>query len=302
MIHERHFVRPLDFGPTGNKLFLGLRYEGTDGKTLTLRTLGLASHPVVLDVTGEGPVEAVDAFGNTEMLRVKDGKMTVRITTLPLYLRLTKSQEVAPIEINYGRNYAAQATFTYSGKYKGDLTQLTDGIFEAPHPSNPHREVWSGELTTTPQTLEMTFPHPRTLSYLVIYTVRADNPYCALLDFDVEYHDGKDWRTVEEVRSPMPASNLVETPQCRANTWYLDENCFAIHFAQEITTARLRLVVRRTTHGFMPDELAVKAAGWSANPPHLMLRDVEIYGPPPPQFVTLSAESPSKKTRLAILH
>jgi hypothetical protein len=128
---------------------------------------------------------------------------------------------------------------------------------------------------------------------MLVFSVRADNPYCALLDYDLQYLDGKRWKTIEEVRTPLPASDLVNTPQCRATTWYLDENFF-VHRFRPVTTDRLRLVVRRTTHGFMTDELAVKAAGWSANSPHLMLREIEIYGPPPPVEVTLAAKSTAK--------
>ncbi|HKI34312.1 MAG TPA: NEW3 domain-containing protein [Gemmataceae bacterium] len=279
-IRKRPFAGKLDFGPTGNKFLFGLRYDGRDGSTITLRSLGSRSQRLQLSVKGGSTLVAVDSFGNESRLPIHQGKATVMISTLPVYLRLAKGQEIRLPHTDFGRNYASQATFTYSAESSGNLEALTNGILEAPHPDDSHREPWSGSLPSLPQTLEMRFPHPRAVERLLLFGVRADNPYCTLLDYDVQYHDGKDWVTLEEVRSPMPESNVVSTPQCRANTWYMDENIFKHHF-KPVTTERLRLVVRRTTHGFMPDEVAVKAAGWSANAPHLMLREVEVYGPTP---------------------
>ena len=36
------YAGTLNFGPTGNRLYLGLRYEGRDGSTVVLRNLGMA--------------------------------------------------------------------------------------------------------------------------------------------------------------------------------------------------------------------------------------------------------------------
>jgi len=288
MIHGRPFAGKTDFGPTGNKLFFGLRYDGLNGSTISVRSLGTRNQRLHLSVRGGNTLLAVDSFGNEARLPVQRGKVTLVLTTLPTYLRLSKGQIIIPPVIDFGRNYASQATWTYSAPHSGNLASLTNGILEAPHPDDPHADPWSGTLPTVPQTLEMRFPYPRAVERLLLFGVRADNPYCALLDYDLQYHDGKDWVTLEEVRSPMPPSNFARTPQCRANTWYMDENIYLHHF-KPVTTDRLRLVVRRTTYGFMPDEVAVQAAGWSANTPHLMLREVEVYGPTPELAVSFGA-------------
>ena len=36
MIQDRKYAGTLDFGPNGNKIFMGLRYTGDDGSTITL--------------------------------------------------------------------------------------------------------------------------------------------------------------------------------------------------------------------------------------------------------------------------
>ena len=40
MIVGRKFIKKLDLGPTGNKVFLGLEWEGADGTTVMLRNYG----------------------------------------------------------------------------------------------------------------------------------------------------------------------------------------------------------------------------------------------------------------------
>ena len=290
MIQGRCFAGKLDFGPSGNKIFMGLRYEGGNGTTVTLRNYGTRPLPLVLDIQEASEIEVVDAFGNSRRQAVRDGKIELNTTPLPVYLRLARGQRLVPPRLDFGRNLAGRAAFSYSGPTTSDFNLLTNGIFEAPHPSNPNKEPWMGKLPAVPQTLQMQFPYPQTVEHLLVFTMRADNPYCSLLDYDLQYYDGKTWVTLEKVRAPVPPSEMVQTPQCKASGWYLDEN-FYVHTFQPVTTDRLRLVVLRTTHGFMIDERAVQAAGWSANSPTLMLREIEVYGPSAAAEVTLGADS-----------
>jgi hypothetical protein len=110
--------------------------------------------------------------------------------------------------------------------------------------------------------------------------MRADNPHCYLVNFDVQVYDGRQWLTRAEVRTPLPPSDLVRTAQSQANTWYLDQNFAVVEFPA-VTTDRLRIVARRSTLGFQPDETAVTATTWQAGGPNLHLREIEVYGPPP---------------------
>jgi hypothetical protein len=128
----------------------------------------------------------------------------------------------------------------------------------------------------------MAFDKPRAVSNVLIFSTRADNPHCALLDYDLEYHDGRDWVTIEKVRTPCPASDLVHTQDAQTNTWYNDYNFF-VHRFRPVKTDRLRIVAHRSTFGFMPDEAATRGAGWKANSSmNLALREIEIYGPAGP--------------------
>ncbi len=114
---------------------------------------------------------------------------------------------------------------------------------------------------------------------MLVFSVRADNPHCTLLDYDLQAFDGKNWVTIDRVRTPCPASDAVKLPNSAANGWYMDNN-FTVHQFTPITTTKLRIVVLRVTYGQLPDSLANAACiaqnGWG-NPNDLELREIEIY-------------------------
>ena len=281
----------LDFGPSGNKAFLGLRYVGTGGETIVLQNLGTPAAPLELAVTGAGALTVVDAFGNEQSVPVRGSKARVMIGPLPVYLRPAKGQTVTVPRIDFGRNLAPLATFSYSGKLKApDTTVLSNGIFESPHAGYPTQYKYlEGEIAAFPQYLNITFPNPRAVNRLVVYSLRADNMQTALLDYDVQHHDGRRWVTCHEVRTPMPASSAAVTPQCKANTWYRDTNFF-INAFPAVTASRFRLVIRRTTRGLLPDTEAERITGKDFGP-RLHLREIEIYGPAGEAAVRLTAPS-----------
>ncbi len=283
MIDGRSLAAVLDFGPTGHKIFMGLHYKGDDGSTVILRNLGAPEMPVELAVAGGDTLETVDAWGNSQQVAVKAGRATLPVSAVPTYLRLAKGQEVAPPRIDFGPNLAAGAEFTYSGSSASDMAILNDGIFQTIHAGNPDggtdgKMIWQGDLLTLPQTLQVTLPRPRAVGRIIVFSVGPDNQFCALLDYDVECHDGKGWLTACKVRAPLPEGDAVQTPLCKAMSWEQDPNLSVAEFPP-VTTDRLRLVVYRTTFGFYADDAARKACG-SNMEGKLMLREVEIYGPP----------------------
>ena len=293
MIRGRKFVGKVNFGPTGNQIFLGLRYQGDDGSTITLRNLGCLDLALEVSVTGGESLEVVDGFGNTTAVPVNGGKATVTVSQVPCYLRLAKGQNVTVPPWNFGENIAAQAKFTYSGGTKSDPKILTDGKFQDYYPDRPFGEHWKGAyagkvFNEKPETFEIAFAKPRTIEKMIIYGVRADNPFSAILDYDLQYFDGQDWKTLEEVRTPCPASDVVQTYMCKNLMWYLDNNFFVHQFKKPVETDKLRMVVRRITRGCITDMIAeaVQNAGkpadqwWHASGERLELREIEIYGAP----------------------
>jgi hypothetical protein len=283
----RRFAGTLDFGPTGNRLYLGLRYDGSDGATLILRNLGMASTELALAVRGGEKLVVADSFGNQQAVTVRDSAARISVGQMPVYLLLARGQTVDVPKLDFGRNLARQATFAYSAPADGELALLNNGVLETIHAGHPQggtngKQIWQGQLplaadgAIAPQTLDLSWREPQNIAKLILWGVRADNQFCALLDYDLQYHDGRAWAPLAQVRAAFPPSEAVETSLSRANTWLLDDNLSAPKFPP-VTTDRLRIVVRRTTRGFVPDE---HTRAWGkVMAPKFMLREVEVYAP-----------------------
>lgn len=273
----KKYAGALDFGSAGNKMFMGLRYEGADSSAIVLRNLGTAEQTLSVETNAALPIS--DAFGNESTVPARGGKATLTVGQMPLYVRLTPNQKFAVTPLNYGENLASQAKFSYSAKTESDFLLLNNGALETIHAGNPQggtdgKKIWQGELSGAPQTLEITFDAPRKISKVLLFGVRADNAFSALLDYDLQVKQGANWKTVAQVRTPLPASDLINTSGSKANTWLLDNNLYLNEFAP-VTTNAMRLIVRRTSFGFLPDK-GLKAWG-NQLPTKLMLREIEIY-------------------------
>jgi hypothetical protein len=277
----RKYAGTLDFGPTSNKLFMGVRYTGPEGTTVVLRNLGTRDMPLDVNVSGGTALDVVDAWGNVQSAPLRNSKATLSVGQMPLYVRLARGQSLTATPLDFGRNIAGQARFTYSGESKSDAALLSNGVLETYHNGNPNGDtngakIWQGELTSAPQTLDITFDAPRAINKLILFSVRADNQFSTLLDYDLQSWDGGAWKTLEEVRTPIAPSAPAITADATHSIWYRDDN-FHVHRFPTVTTSRLRLVARRTTHGFVPD---AGARAWgNIHPQKLMLREVEIYAP-----------------------
>jgi hypothetical protein len=305
MTLNRTFTERIDFGPIGNQVFLGLRYQGKDGATVTLRNLGCLDHPLEVFVKGGDAIEVVDAFGNAQRVPLVEGQAVLTIAQMPSYVRLTPQQELTIYPIDFGRNLASEAKYVYSGESKSDPKLLYDGLFQNHHPSTPWGPEWQGAykgkvFNDKPETFDMVFDKPRLIQKLLLFGVRSDNLHSALLDYDLQYQEGSRWITVAEVRTPCPPTDLVESPLCKWSMWYLDNNCFVHEFAKPVKTDKLRLVVRRITRGCLTDMIAEDAANegkpadklWHPAE-SLQFRELEIYGPPPPAVITAKARAAS---------
>ena len=297
MLRGRRFAGRLDFGPVGNRAVLGLRYRGGEGNgggdVVVLQNTGTPSVPVDLRVKGAdgGGLTIVDAFGNEQALAVPDGRVHLDVGVMPVYLRLPAGGDVEAVRWDLGRNVAAMATFSYSGKAKrDDMTVLANGVFESPHAGYGSRyKYFGGEIESFPQHLDITLPHPRTVHAVGVHSLRADNMQTALLDFDVQARRGDAWETVARVRTPLPASTPVVQRHCKANTWYMDTNFHLCRFAP-VTTDRLRLVILGTTRGLLPDEQAERITGKDFGP-RLHLREIELFAPRPAVEVTVEGDT-----------
>ena len=283
LLKGRAYAGMLDFGPTGNKLFFGLKYPGPDGSVvLPIHNLGLPDTAVDFRVTGTGSVQMVDAFSNVTQLTVTNGLIHVTVPMLPIYLIQAPGQTISPVSVDFGRNMAADAQFAYSGTSNSGFSALTNGVMESIHAGSLNPNFFVGDMpanSTTAPTLTVTFPTPRSVSKTILYGLNADNMFCALLDYDAQGWNGTAWVPLASVSTPCPASDAVVSPDSLADTWYMDQSISVAQFPA-VTVSKIRFVIKRVTSGFMPDPIALAACQttWGGVfPAKVMLREVEIY-------------------------
>lgn len=294
MVHGRRFAGTLDFGPSGNQIFFGLRYEGADDSTITLHQYGaVADQPLEMELKGGEAVDLVDSFGNSSQVTSKNGKLSITVGPLPIYLRLKRGQSVTPPHMDFGRNLALDATFTYSGKASRDTALINDGHFGVTHAGNRLLDkFWTGEWPKdgSADHLDIVFPSPRCIDKMLLFSMRGDNPYSCLLDFDLQADQNGNWTTIAQVRASLPPSDPVASLDSKTNTWYMDQNFHVVSFSP-VVTGKLRLVCLRATRGFMADEQAVQAAGWKAGG-SVQINEIELFGPPAPVSIDASFDAP----------
>jgi hypothetical protein len=293
---DRRYAGTLDFGTNGNTLLSGLRWNGGDGEIISLRAEGIAPLRLRFGARGNG-FRLVDSWGNESALRTENGSAEIEIGPLPVYVRVPQGARLAPPRLDFGRNLASGATFSYSGQTKSDFSLLNDGIVGTIHGgianSNTRGNfIWHGELPLpdiskneedlpNSPTLTMSFRDARPVSTLIIRGVPADNTYSALVDFDVEARRGDGWRIVAQVRGNQPASEMVPFPPSAAVSWADDTRNFLIRLPQPVSAREWRLVPRRATFGLAFDAVAAKAHRQIVDksiPPSLRIAEIEVYG------------------------
>ena len=287
----RKYAGKLDFGPTGNTLYLGVRYAGADGETVSLRNLGMAPTAVEFSASVDA-LDVADAWGNQSRVPVTAGKAMLTLDQMPIYVRLPRGARFSPQPIDFGRDIAARARFTFSGPVEGDNALLNDGVIQTYQKDDPRgdtngQKIWKGSMLDGPQTLEMNLGRAQAVNKVILRTPHADNQFCTLLDYDLQARVDGAWKTIETVKRPMPPSEPAISRQAENQIWMDDTNLF-VHTFPTIQTDALRLVVRETTRGFVPDD---RALAWGNRiPQKLMLREVEIYAPTTPVRVEGQSE------------
>ena len=292
----RKYADQLNFGSQANDLFLGVRFVGVDGtQTISLRNLGTVPTPLQYAVSGAGSIFVTDWAGNSTEVPVVGGKVTLPMTQLPIYVELPRNATLTAPQLNFGTNVASQAHFTYSAPltnnpqgFGTNIARLNNGVVEAYQKSDPLGDTNGARIFTgamprdaqgklIPQTLTMSFDQPQTLQSLVLRGMHADNSFCALLSYDLQYQDAQgNWQTLAQVRNALPASEQVKSADASGAIWTDDTNYYINRFAP-VTTSAMRVVVRDVTRGFLSDDGA-QAWGKSMEP-YFMMREVQLFAP-----------------------
>jgi len=304
MIGGRAFAGSLEFGVTGNTLFMGERYSDASGQTLSLRNI--IGAPMKVAFACPQPVQVFDAWGNALPAPIEKGVLTLSLEQMPTYVRLDKGANLRPTPWNWGRNLALGATVSAEGKTENDLQNLSNGKLETIHADNPLGGTDGKAIVVlkdfspqTPARVTLDMGAPKRFNAVIVRGLRADNEFSALLDFDVQARRNGAWKTVSTYTAHIPPSVLAQTADATALTFYGDDNAWVLHFSP-VSADAIRLVVRRGTFGFAPDDLAhqqVLKAWGNARPQAASLREIEVYLAPANNAATKSVGTPKPLAR-----
>ena len=140
LTRDLKFAGALDFGPNGQGLLSGLRFDGNDGQgVVSLRTnnvesggkIGLAQDFTV----NARSIVVVDAWGNERNVTVENNRVTLQLNGLPLYVRLPRGVNLTPVALDWGKNIARTAKFEAPGAR--NIGVLNDGLLQSIHYFEP---------------------------------------------------------------------------------------------------------------------------------------------------------------------
>ena len=296
----RNFGGALNFGPNGNALFSGGRYDGAADTVYSLRAqdvesggkLGLATDFLV---AGAAQIEVIDAWGNRRNVPVTNNRVTLQLDGMPTYIRAPRSVRVVPVALNWGDDIAHGAQMESSNGNAPAI--LNDGVLQSIHYFEPGynlppSDVRAGSIfrallaakgddTPAPATVTARWNAPRDVRTIVLRGIRADNQHCALLDYDIQAEIGGQWRMVASVNTPVPASELGGAMDTEATSWSHDIANHVVQLAAPVRATAIRLVARRATRGLVPDQFAIEMRRRLVQPEEPMMLDlseIEIYG------------------------
>jgi len=279
------FTRRFDFGPAGNKLFVGTEFQGAGKKVAAFLTAGSTDGAIELNVSGDAAVRVVSSFGETRSVPVQAGRVTLPITELPTYVEFTGTLEVTPF--NAGTNFARLPGTTAAASGSGvhpiqagtpnSLSKIINGELENWYwTQESSARVWMDDTPQFPAWVEVNLPSAQTIDTVIVYAGVPWQWDGSLLDYDLQYQQGGQWITLATVNEP-PATFRAYTPTnwTTIDSFYSDRCVFRHTFAP-VTAQKIRLFVRNATvGGGATPQLA--AAGGQTGAHKISLREIEVY-------------------------
>lgn len=281
------FVRPLDFGALGNKLYVGSVFQGSGKTIVAMMSAGSTDGMVDLAVQGGDSVHVVSAFGVAQVYRVTDGRVRLAVSELPSYIELSAGQTAGVIPIDWGPNLARQdgvvSRSSGTGLHPVDpsipnsITKITNGILENDRwaITNVGRP-WMDDTAGFPAWVELDLPVTRRVDRVVVYAFPCWQWDGTLVDYELQYDDNGQWVTVDHVQEPTKTFKIyTPTVRCTVDSFFSDRWIF-VHQFTPVSTSKLRLLVHDCTWGGGATKDVVDAGG-QTGPHHVVLREVEVY-------------------------
>lgn len=288
-LYGANFSQAYDFGPTGNNTYIGSLFTGSGKNVAVFMTGGATDGQVNLNVTGGSTLRVVDAFGNATTVPVVNGKATIAVPILPVYVELASGQSIGVIPLNWGIDLATQAGVTAyaSGSavhpvdptVPNSINKIHDGVLQNwYYNQQPNDHVWAGNTPAGQQSwVEIDLPAATSVDHVI---VRAPTPWQwdgAPLDYALQYYSNGQWVTIQHVREdPKTFGAYSPATDTTVDSYYSERSIFT-HTFSPVVTAKIRLLVNDETWGGGATQL-VQQAGGQTGPHQLTLQEIEIYG------------------------
>lgn len=282
------FAQRYDFGPEGNKLYVGSLFAGPDKRVAAFQSAGSTDGQVPLKVTGPGDLKVVSAFGRTSTLRAVGGEALLPVAELPVYVELAAGQAIEVVPTAWGTNLARAegVQVTSSGKPEhpvdakipNDTAKIVNGELENWYWSQvPAAQPWMSNVEAFPAWVEIALPAPQTISRVVVFSAPPWQWQGSLLDYELQYEQQGRWVTLGRVHEPTETFPVfTPTTRTSVDSFYSDRWVFQHQFSP-IKASKIRVLVNDVTWGGGATADVVKAGG-QTGPHQIMLREVEIYG------------------------
>lgn len=297
------FLRALDFGKDGNKLFIGNVYRGKDRTTVAIMNTGAGTRALQVSIPGVSSVRLTSAFGVETQVPVVDGIATIDVPEVPVYLRLGPDQDIRIIPINWGANLARrpgvsvrQVDQNNATVPTSDTDKIHNGYFENWYQyQKPNTRSWksSGQF---PVIVEMQLADPADISRVAIFSHIPWQSNSTLVDYELQYQRGDQWTTIDRVIQPTKVIGVFTPPtRSTVDSFFSDQWIFEHRF-ETVNTKAIRLVVHQATFGGGPTQKLVEAGG-QTGAQLVTLREIEVYGAEPTATVQLAIAQPNQYSR-----
>ncbi|MGB2936796.1 MAG: hypothetical protein WBD05_01150 [Phycisphaerae bacterium] len=285
-VFGKTIAKAYNFGPVGNKLYLGNLYTGGPGApgVAAFMSAGSPDGEINLKVSGGNTLRVVSAFGVERDLPVTNRMATLPVPEIPVYVEMAKGQTIEVVPMDYGPNLALAKGVTAAASGTGahpvnkdlpnDIRKVFNGKLEICYWGSD--DVWYDNTEGFPAWIEIRLPQAQQISRVIIYSGVPWSWRGTLLDYELQYDRNGKWVTIEHVKeSPRTIGVFTPPVRCTVDSFF-SERCMFLHHFPPVRTQKIRLLVHEATYGGGPDKTFDEALG--QGPHQLQLREVEIYG------------------------
>ncbi len=290
-IYVTNFTQALDFGPTGNNLYVGDEFQGGGRSVLAIMSAGSTDGQVQFKVQGGTSLNVVSDFGVESTIPVVNGVATLAVGDMPVYVELAAGQVADIIPQNWGTNVAALPGVTALSSGDGlnpvdpslpnDIGKTHDGVIQSWYlTENASTDTWYDDTPAgKPAWLELDFPQPTSVDSAIVYSGDPWQWRGSLLDFQLQYFDNtsNSWVNVDHVQEqPKTLSVYSPVEDTTVDSFYSQRWIFPVQF-QPVTISRIRILVNSQTYGGAADALE-SAAGGQSGPDVFCVTDFQVFG------------------------